>query len=56
MLTPIVIFTLLAAKKHVFAPIKTEKFFHRTVKGREWNPDSVFPEPPKDAPKVKKIN
>nr|CAD2169262.1 unnamed protein product [Meloidogyne enterolobii]CAD2193011.1 unnamed protein product [Meloidogyne enterolobii] len=56
LLIPIVSFVLVYWKRKVWTQIKSEKWFHRTVKGREWTPDSKFPPPPKDAPSLKRLN
>jgi ubiquinol-cytochrome c reductase cytochrome c1 subunit len=53
---PIIVFVLLYQKRHVWSTIKSEKVFHRTIKGREWTPNSPHPQPPKEAPSIKKVN
>ena len=53
---PIIVFVLLYQKRHVWSTIKSEKVFHWTIKGREWTPNSPHPQPPKEAPSIKKVN
>lgn len=55
LIMPALWFALVYGKRHVWSFVKSEQYLHRVVKGREWNPDSTQPPPPKDAPPVKKV-